>query len=85
MVQESALHDMKEICKYCKRSPATILAWIRQLGFPAEKIGGSWESDKNEIIAWRIKLIRAGVKSRMPPGLKAKTRRASSENIRKSK
>lgn len=44
---------MKEIASYVKRSEATVLNWIRNLGFPATKIGGSWESDTEFIDEWR--------------------------------
>ena len=31
----------------------TILGWIRDLGFPAKKLGGVWISDGHEIAEWR--------------------------------
>ena len=55
----SGLSGMKEICQYCGRSEATILRLIRDEGFPAVKIGGSWESDREEITTWRREKIRA--------------------------
>jgi hypothetical protein len=60
----SGLPGMKDICKHCNRSPATILAWIRDRDFPATKIGGSWESDTDLIDDWRRKQIRDDIRAR---------------------
>jgi len=55
---DNALQGMAEICAYVNRSQATVLRWIRELGFPAVKIaGGTWESDKDLVDAWRRKQI----------------------------
>jgi hypothetical protein len=56
---EVALSGMKVISEYVRRSPSTVLSWIRELGFPARKIGGIWESDKELIDQWRKDQIRA--------------------------
>lgn len=61
---DTALNGMQAICDYCGKSQSTILKLIREEGFPAEKIGGEWSSDKKLIAAWRRKLIKAGVKKR---------------------
>lgn len=53
----TSLTGMKEICRYFRRSEATILKLIRAEGFPAKKIGGQWESDKELIDQWRRKKI----------------------------
>jgi hypothetical protein len=51
---------MKDICAYVGRSEPTVLALIRNEGFPAKKIRGEWTSDTELIDAWRRKQI-AGV------------------------
>jgi len=51
------LVGMKEITQYARRSETTILRWIRDLGFPAEKIGGGkglWESNTASIDRWKM-------------------------------
>ncbi len=53
----AGLSGMKDISSFCNRSEATILAWIRTMGFPAVKITGSWESDTSKIDEWRVDLI----------------------------
>ena len=55
----AGLSGMKDITNYCNRSETTVLKWIREAAFPAVKIkGNSWESDTEEIDAWRRELIR---------------------------
>ncbi len=55
----AALSGMKEITSYCRRSEATVLKWIRECDFPAEKIGGvGWESDTEVIDEWRKSILR---------------------------
>lgn len=58
------LSGMKDICRHCNRSEATILIWIRDRQFPAEKITGSWESDTDLIDQWRKKQINDGIQRR---------------------
>jgi len=58
MVESPALSGMKAICQYVNRSESTVLHWIRDLDFPAHKIGGIWESDRNLIDEWRRQQIR---------------------------
>ena len=53
----AGLSGMKAISRYCNRSEATLLSWIRLMSFPAVKITGSWESDTGKIDQWRIDLI----------------------------
>ncbi len=63
MVEEStALSGMRAICDYVNRSEPTVLSWIRELGFPAKKISGIWESDRRLIDEWR----RAQVAGKAP-------------------
>ena len=57
-VSETALSGMKEITSYVGRSESTVLEWVRKLGFPAKKIGGQWESDRNLIEEWRLNQIK---------------------------
>lgn len=52
------LSGMKAIQEYCRSvsfvsSEATILKMIRDYGFPASKILGTWVSDKDSITRWR--------------------------------
>jgi predicted DNA-binding transcriptional regulator AlpA len=57
----TGLSGMKEISSYVKRSEATVLRWIREEGFPADKLGGlCWESDTIAIDDWRRKKLLAG-------------------------
>jgi hypothetical protein len=58
----NCLPGMKKISEFCNRSESTILLWIRTKGFPAVKITGGWESDKNLIEAWKVEQIKSGVK-----------------------
>ena len=53
----TALSGMNEICQYVRRSPATVLNWIRTRDFPAKKIGGVWESDRVLVDEWKRGLI----------------------------
>jgi hypothetical protein len=53
----TALSGMKEICYYVRRSESTVLQWIRELDFPAKKIGGVWESDRTLVDQWRKEQI----------------------------
>lgn len=48
-----ALQGMKQIVDHMKRSEATVLKLIREEGFPAVKIAGSWESTTEQIEKWR--------------------------------
>jgi hypothetical protein len=51
--KNTVLQGMKEICDYIRRSEATVLKLIREEDFPARKICGQWESDKEAITMWR--------------------------------
>jgi hypothetical protein len=59
VVSGRPLTGMKEICAYAKRSEATVLGWIRDLDFPARKIGGIWESNSSLVDKWKIRQIEA--------------------------
>ncbi len=49
-----ALDGMKEICGYVRRTESTVLKWVRELGFPAKKVGGGiWQSETALIDEWR--------------------------------
>jgi len=54
----TALTGMKEICQYMGRSEVTILKLIRDQDFPAQKIGGIWESDKDLVNEWLLTEIK---------------------------
>lgn len=57
VVEGRFLVGMKDICQYTCRSESTVLAWIRDMDFPAKKVGGIWESNTKMIDVWRIKLL----------------------------
>ncbi len=60
----AALSGMKEICQHCNRSEASVLKWIRECGFPADKFGGiGWESDTEMIAEWRKEQLRKKLQS----------------------
>jgi hypothetical protein len=48
----AALVGMKEIQKCVNMSEDTVLTWIRQVGFPAKKVGGIWISETEAITRW---------------------------------
>ena len=52
------LVGMEQIAKYVRRSPATVLAWVQERGFPARKIDGRWESSVSLVDDWRAQQIR---------------------------
>lgn len=52
------LTGMKEIAHYARRSEVTILTWIRDMDFPARKIGGVWESNTSLVDQWKIAQIQ---------------------------
>lgn len=43
----------KAICAFCGRSWQVVKGWIEREGFPAKKMEGVWESDKDLISSWR--------------------------------
>lgn len=49
----TALVGMAEIAAFMRRSEKTMLDLIRLEGFPAKKLGGIWESDKELAAEWR--------------------------------
>lgn len=58
----TALSGMKAICEFCRAitlpcSEASVMQMIHECSFPARKIGGIWESDKDLITTWRRKWI----------------------------
>lgn len=53
------LRSMDEICAFCSYSEATVKELIAESGFPAVKIGGTWESSKMLVEEWRRNHIRA--------------------------
>ena len=70
---ENILQGMAEIRAYVNRSEATVLRWIREYGFPAQKIaGGTWESDKGLIDKWRVKIIETGQNVSLEKGRRRK-------------
>lgn len=54
------LEGMNQICDYAKRSDATVLAYIRQMDFPAAKLGSIWISDTDKIDDWFLDQIDNG-------------------------
>ena len=52
------LSGMKEIGGYLRRSEATVTKMMKQHpNFPAEKLGGIWESDTDLIDNWKRELM----------------------------
>ncbi len=49
------LQGMKAIAAHEGRSESTMLTWIRDLDYPATKIGGTWESSTEESEKWHKK------------------------------
>ncbi len=52
------LQGIDQICEFCRSlniqySENTILAKIKNDGFPARKLGGRWTAEKSDIIAWK--------------------------------
>jgi hypothetical protein len=56
------LTGKKAICNFVGRSWRTVEDWIINRGFPAQLIGGRWESDSDLITAWRRKQVNNGKK-----------------------
>lgn len=63
----AALMGMKDIQKHVNMSEATVLVWIRQVGFPAKKVGGIWISDTEAISRWLVRLIESDSPAETPP------------------
>lgn len=43
------LIGMKEISAYSNRSEATVMDWILKENFPAENVGGIWETTTSRV------------------------------------
>jgi hypothetical protein len=56
--EDGALAGLKEIGGYMRRDIKTITRWIRQEGFPADRVGGMWVSDTRAIARWRRGRLR---------------------------
>jgi hypothetical protein len=77
MGTETALSGMKAIADYCgvvglPRTYASITQLINQSRFPARKLLGIWESDKEMIDQWRKKYITEEYPERQPKRKKIK-------------
>ncbi len=62
----NALSGMKDIRDYCRSiqlasSEASVLMMIQSYGFPARKIGGIWESNKESINNWRKQFVEGKI------------------------
>lgn len=58
MGESTALSGMKAIQSFCgsiglKSSEVSVIDMIKNEEFPAKKLGGIWESDKELIVKWR--------------------------------
>ena len=65
----NALSGMKDIRDYCRSiqlasSEASVLMMIHHYGFPARKIGGIWESNKESINNWRKQFVEGKIAPR---------------------
>ena len=64
------LSGIKEISKYVCKSESTLMGWIFRCQFPAARIaGGVWESDTEEVDAWRRRMVKDGIKSEAHMGV----------------
>lgn len=69
---KTALSGMTAIRDFCRSinlasAEASVIYMIVSCGFPAKKIGGIWESDKEMIIEWRKKYISGDIKPEDKP------------------
>jgi len=48
-----SLMTINEICAELRRSPATVMKLYYTEGLPMAKVGGIWESTKEDIDEWR--------------------------------
>lgn len=65
MVENTALSGMKAIQEFCRTiglpsAESTVINFILSEEFPAKKLGGIWESDKDLIVEWRKKRLTTG-------------------------
>jgi hypothetical protein len=72
---KTALSGMNAIRDFCRSinlasSEVTVIKMIRESGFPAKKLGGIWESDKEAIVDWRKKFINEEIKPEIKPEVK---------------
>lgn len=77
----SSLSGMKAIRDFNRSinlasSEASVIQMIRDEEFPAKKLGGIWESDKDLIIAWRKNRLSSKKESVLP----ASALKASNKN-----
>ena len=75
---KAALSGMTAIREFCRSinlasSEASVIYMIVSCSFPARKIGGIWESDREMIIEWRKKYINGEIAEKVfKPEEKAK-------------
>ncbi|MFH1241286.1 MAG: hypothetical protein V1689_02885 [Pseudomonadota bacterium] len=68
------LSGLGAISTYVNRSVPTVLDWIKNLGMPAKKLGGIWESDTALIDNWhKEEILRT--KTKPPNGRRIGTRK----------
>jgi hypothetical protein len=74
----AVLTGMKDIQKHVNFSEATVLAWIRNEGFPAKKLGGVWISDTESISQWFVGIVESvslkPAATMTPPGMPTLTK-----------
>lgn len=66
MGENTALSGMVAIRDFCRSinlasSEASVIQFIKEEEFPARKLGGVWESDKEEILIWRRNRLRGNI------------------------
>ena len=49
------LVGLKEMARYLRRGVRTVRRYIRERGFPAVLVGGTWEADVADVEVWRRK------------------------------
>jgi hypothetical protein len=62
LTKNTALSGMKAIQDFCRSiglpsAESTVINFILSEDFPAKKLGGIWESDKDLIVEWRKKRL----------------------------
>lgn len=69
---KTMLSGMVAIRDFCRSinlasSEASVIQMIRESGFPAKKLGGIWESEKELIVTWRKNYLTGEVKTEEKP------------------
>jgi len=86
MKRNDRLEGMLAICQYVNRSESTVLIWIRDMDFPAAKVGGIWESSRKAIDKWWGKKINGRPGNAEPlEAIEKKGKKGKEKNVKKKK